>query len=995
MATTSNFLDSLGVNTHASFGTGAYTNSSLTVQSLNYLGISSVRDGFSAYGVQNQTLSALADAGIKINVVVGSDVPATGLAKYISALESFATSHAGSLLAVEGLNEANLFSFSYNGSSSMEAAAAFQKAFYTAVNASSVLGDLPVLNMTIGNDNAAAYAALGDLSQYSDYANVHSYFLTYGNGDARQEDQIALAKTVNSTDPLIITETGFTTLKTVDGIGISETGQAKLILNGLFDAWENGAQKTYLYELFDGNSSDTSDAESHFGLFSSDGTPKQAATAIHNLTTILSSGSDSSVSTQDALKYTLSGMPGASHSMVLNKAGGVFDLVLWAEPKIWDDVLNKDIAVASSTVTINLGAVYGKIYVYDPMKGTAPIAVFSNTSKITVALTDHPLIIEVGATAPISTPAITVDPVLTLSADDFVAQIDTLATAQGLQEVKLTGDHVLHVSSEATMRYILAHYQDVLDKVTGGYSFVVENPQETWRTFTYYSAEGAVTSKVEQGLSSGVVTSQSTFYPDGSSYTEVFKNGVVVSASAVSTEGDQTYYTFKDGIKASEIVQHKDGSYDVFEFAITGQAYTTQHQSFNAAGKIVALERDGDHGFHQSWTFDASTGKAITFSQVSVDGTKSYYTYTSTGAAKTTNIIYADGHSEAYDYGITGQSYTTVHQVFNASGKITLLERTGSNGFFENFKFDASTGNVISHNLKTTDGETVNQTYYSDGSAKSAIFYHANGSYDTYDYNITGKTYSTQHQTFNAAGKIVNLVRDSDNGFHQSWKFDASTGKTVAFTQFETDGTQKYTTYTSTGAAKTMNIVHTDGHTEAFDYGITGQAYTTRHQVFDANGKLTLLEHSGNDGFKQTYTFDTTTGRYVTLEQHDTNGTDRFYSYAANGNSKLKIIHDAADTYNITAYVKGLTLDGGVHNDTFTFKSSVAGTVLYEGGNDTVVGFSARSGHIDLADGLVSSLSQVDVHQSGADTIVFIDNAHSLTLKNVAMTSLHDSWLTL
>lgn len=995
MATTSNFLNSLGVNTHASFGSGAYTNSSLTIQSLNYLGISSVRDGFSSYGVQNQTLSALADAGIKINVVVGSDVPATGLEKYISGLESFATAHAGSLIAVEGLNEANLFTFSYNGSSSMEAAAAFQKAFYTAVHASSVIGDLPVLNMTVGNDSTSAYAALGDLSEYSDYANVHSYFLTYGNGDARQEKQIALAETVNDTDPLIITETGFTTLKTVDGVGISETGQAKLILNGLFDAWENGAEKTYLYELFDGNSSDTSDAESHFGLFSSDGTPKQAAIAIHNLTSILSAGSDSSASTDAVLDYKLSGMPSASHSMVLNKADGVFDLVVWAEPKIWDDVLNKDITVASSTVTINLGAVYGKIYVYDPMKGTAPIAVFSNTSKITVSLSDHPLVIEVGATAPISTPVVTVDAVLTLSSDDFVAQIDVLVSAEGLQEVKLTGDHVLQVSSEATMRYMLAHYQDVLDKVTGGYSFVIENPQETWRTFTYYSAEGALTSKVEQGLTNGVVTSQSTVYPDGSSYTEVFRSGVVVSANAVSADGDHSYYTFKNGVKVSEILQHNDGSSEVFEYAITGQAYTTQHQTFNAAGKIVALERDGDNGFHQSWTFDAGTGKALTFSQISVDGTQSYYTYTSTGASKTTNIMYADGHSEAYDYGITGQSYTTLHQVFNANGKITLLERTGSTGFFENFKFDASTGKVISHSLKTTDGESVSQTFYSDGSAKSAVFRHANGSYDTYDYNLTGKTYTTQHQTFNASGKIINLERDGDNGFHQSWKFDPGTGKTIAFTQIDTNGTEKYTTYTSTGATKTLNVVHTDGHTEAFDYGITGQAYTTRHQVFDANGKLTLLERTGKDGFKQSYTFDTTTGRYVTLEQHDTNGTDRFYSYAANGSSKLKIIHDAADSYNITAYVKGLTLDGGAKNDTFTFKSSVSGTVHYEAGNDTVVGFSTRSGHIDLADGLVSSLSQVDIHQSGADTIVFIDNAHSLTLKNVAMTSLHDGWLTL
>lgn len=45
---------------------------------------------------------------------------------------------------------------------------------------------------------------------------------------------------------------------------------------------------TYLYELFDRDSSaSNTNPEANFGLFNSDGTPKLAATAIHNLTTIL------------------------------------------------------------------------------------------------------------------------------------------------------------------------------------------------------------------------------------------------------------------------------------------------------------------------------------------------------------------------------------------------------------------------------------------------------------------------------------------------------------------------------------------------------------------------------------------------------------------------------------------------------------------------------------------------------------------------------------
>ncbi len=52
-----------------------------------------------------------------------------------------------------------------------------------------------------------------------------------------------------------------------------------MILNTLMTAFQNGVEKTYLFELVD-RSDDPADKdfESHFGLFNTDGTPRRPPT---------------------------------------------------------------------------------------------------------------------------------------------------------------------------------------------------------------------------------------------------------------------------------------------------------------------------------------------------------------------------------------------------------------------------------------------------------------------------------------------------------------------------------------------------------------------------------------------------------------------------------------------------------------------------------------------------------------------------------------------
>ena len=66
-------------------------------------------------------------------------------------------------------------------------------------------------------------------------------------------------------------------------------GQA--VSHGLLDSALHGNAATYLYELVDSHP-DTTNAspEAHYGLFRQDWSAKPAAVAIHNLTTILTTG---------------------------------------------------------------------------------------------------------------------------------------------------------------------------------------------------------------------------------------------------------------------------------------------------------------------------------------------------------------------------------------------------------------------------------------------------------------------------------------------------------------------------------------------------------------------------------------------------------------------------------------------------------------------------------------------------------------------------------
>ena len=86
--------------------------------------------------------------------------------------------------------------------------------------------------------------------------------------------------------------------------------------------------------------------------------------------------------------------------MLLEKASGVFDLMVWNEAPNWNLSTHSAISVAPTNAVVNLGATYSTVKVFDPLQGSAAIKTLNNVSSVTLGLTDHPMIIEVAAGTP-------------------------------------------------------------------------------------------------------------------------------------------------------------------------------------------------------------------------------------------------------------------------------------------------------------------------------------------------------------------------------------------------------------------------------------------------------------------------------------------------------------------------------------------------------------------------------------------------------------------
>ncbi|WCP71932.1 hypothetical protein [Sphingomonas hankookensis] len=860
-ATATAFLSTLGVNAHS--GNAGYANSSIVNNSLAYLGINRVRDNLPTLGTASAVTNAMAAAGVKFDFLISSSLPTAGdaaLVEHIKAIEAFAANYKGSVIAVEGLNEANIQAFSYKGSSSLAAAGAFQKALYGAVKSNAGLAGIPVINMSLGMESDADAAALGDLGAYSDFANAHAYTATGQQADKVMEASLARAQRTSQGDPVVITETGYTTLASNPDLGVNQSAQAKLTLNAMLLAFENGAQQTYLYELLDSNlAPDGPQKEKNFGLFNADGTPKLAATAIHNLTTILGYVDAGTGTDASKAKYTLGNLPGDGHSMVLTKASGAWDLVVWRDVKAWNDPLDKENVTEAKTVTVDLGGVQKTVYVYDPLGGTKPIAVYTNVSSIQLAVGDRPLVVEVGAAGPVVDLPPVSAPDLTMTAAQFATQIDTLARSSGLKSVTLTDGKVIELASDATKDYVVKNYGALLAKVAGGgVSFKVSETGSNWRQDRLFDGAGKLTSTTDLAFDGGVLKHSRTVTATGDVTDNVYSGGKLSQVVAVSNgrtvtttydvatgkiaelveksaNGDVAVSSYTKGVLSGYTLNRADGSRTIDEFDAAG--VRTREVTVDAAG---------------TWTTSIYAGGAV----------KSHY------------IQRRDGSGENIAFGITGQPYVTMRQVTDAKGVVTLVERSRADR------------TLVSTDAVAADGTKTATTYGATGNKLSEVIAAADGKRTTLTYDATtgklaqsivqagGDTVTTTY----TGGVVTQLLSVRADGSRDTISYDAQGRKTsdVAVSAGNVWTTQQFDA--ASGKLTRKFVQNTDGSGENVSYGITGQSYVTMRQVTNAKGVVTLVERSRADG------------TLVSTDAVAADGTKTATTYGTTGNKLSEVV---------------------------------------------------------------------------------------------------------
>ncbi|MFA7345158.1 MAG: DUF4082 domain-containing protein, partial [Terrimicrobiaceae bacterium] len=324
----------------------------------------------------------------------------------------------------------------YDGKFNSFPIAWFCRDLYAAVKANPNLSDYPVFASSEAGGSEPNNVGLQYLTiptplpsgvlmpagtQYADFANCHNY-LTAGASQLGIRDnqawRVEEPTSVNYlgdglyqeyghtwrppgydgytdaqllTLPRVTTETGWYTATSGSMVNpITEVQQGKLFLNVYLAAYKRGWSATFIYMLHDDS------VQGYWGLYHTDWTAKPSATYLHNLTTILA---DTAAITPGSLNYSIPSQPATVHDLLIQKSDGKFMLAVWNEK-----------ASGSDSVTVNLGATFATVKVYDPTVGTAVQQTLSNVSSVPLTLSDHPVIIEVpGITSNLPSPWISQD----------------------------------------------------------------------------------------------------------------------------------------------------------------------------------------------------------------------------------------------------------------------------------------------------------------------------------------------------------------------------------------------------------------------------------------------------------------------------------------------------------------------------------------------------------------------------------------------------------
>lgn len=389
----SDFVNSLGVNTHLGWGNSSYTNTATVQKAIAYLGVRHVRDSI-PFGTMVASMKMLHDQnGVTFDVV--SHSAPLDLAADISGLMWMVQNAPGVIDGFEGPNEFNAnddhapgILGGANSRNNFPWGPAANAYYYAGLRSHTALGGIRYVGVTTSNASTAQAASMGDMSAHVDVSSWHTYFNNGEQPYGHLARGYSNAHATAPSRPMWYTETGCTSSSETAYTWCGNApADAKLMLNVMADAVHVGGGRAYVYELLNNRlgTPALTDTEGGFGLFDGSGSPKHQAVALHNLMSILAdSGSNF---TPTSINYSVSNLPSGAQSMALQKSSGDTYLMFWAEPTG---------GVIPSTVTVTLSARHA-LSVYDPLFGADPAGNTVTADHISLAVSDHPVLVRIGA----------------------------------------------------------------------------------------------------------------------------------------------------------------------------------------------------------------------------------------------------------------------------------------------------------------------------------------------------------------------------------------------------------------------------------------------------------------------------------------------------------------------------------------------------------------------------------------------------------------------
>tara|TARA_Y100001933_G_scaffold265260_1_gene338622 strand:+ start:9391 stop:12930 length:3540 start_codon:yes stop_codon:yes gene_type:complete len=396
------FVDSIGINTHFGKSSGMFANPNL-LDTLGDLGITHIRDNTNNTTAVDRLEYLYDQYGITTNMVV--DWVPIDIAQRVQWLENdWAES-------IEGLNEPDLHEREYLGLKDSTypsvvdlATRQYQFDLFNAVNANPLTADKPVLSPSQGYTPSTR--VLGDIP--FDVIGFHRYAGGINNPETLNmdgEDFFDLSAISHTGDePIWLTETGYNTAEQEvhPKLGVSDAAQAKYLTRGLADAFMQGVDRTYLYELAD-EGTDETDMEDHFGIVEYQSDPTGALTlkpAGESLKRLIDHLNDSVSSnfTPGELDFTIdAGSADISNLRYLlleeNDGAGTFNLLIWQEVNSYDAANQQEINNPPLNVTIRFNDTISSAAVYNLNSDTA-VSSYGSTKVVSVAVPDEIMLIK-------------------------------------------------------------------------------------------------------------------------------------------------------------------------------------------------------------------------------------------------------------------------------------------------------------------------------------------------------------------------------------------------------------------------------------------------------------------------------------------------------------------------------------------------------------------------------------------------------------------------